>query len=191
MPYEYYLKLHEGRSGVDGVETAIPICLGDSYEGYRVVGTTPELFDKIKYMGDQSYDFAEGRNIKEANFTEAVIGATVARKTGLKVGSTFRPTHDVSGEKKHKHKPFDVVGVLKPTGTPNDRALFVNIEGFYRQAGHIHPEGDHDDEDHDADHHDEKGHDADEEHEHEHGPIPDKLKKVTAVLVCRRPRPSR
>ena len=56
----------------------------------------PTCSTEIKYLGEQSYEFAEGRNFKDgANFIEAVIGATVARKTGLKVGSTFRPTHDV------------------------------------------------------------------------------------------------
>ena len=68
-----------------------------------------------------------------------MIGATVARKTNLKVGDTFRPTHDVAGQDRDKHRPFTVVGVLEPTGTPNDRALFVNIEGFYRVGQHAGP----------------------------------------------------
>ncbi len=64
-----------------------------------------------------------------------MVGSVVAQKTGLKLGDTFRPTHDVAGQSKHKHRPFTVVGILEPTGTPNDRALFVNIEGFYGSAG--------------------------------------------------------
>ena len=178
MPYEYYQKLAEGRV-VDGIETAIPICLGDSYEDFRVVGTTPELFEEIQYSDGQKYQFAAGGNFKPENYTDAVIGATVARKTGLKVDDTFRPVHDVAGESHHKHKPFKVVGILAPTGTPNDRALFVNIEGFFRQEGHHGAEseqgenGEHADSDKDEAH----------EHEHEHD-IPDKLKKVTAVLLC-------
>ncbi len=122
----------------------------------------------------QHYQFAAGgRNFKTENFIEAVIGATVAEKTGLKVGKTFRPTHDVGAAKGHNHDPFTIVGVLRPTGTPNDRALFVNIEGFYRQAGHLEAML--------------KGRraataaDKDDEHEHghhhEHEAIPDRLKR--------------
>ena len=48
LPYEYYKKLIQGRAA-DGVETAVPICLGDSYEDFRVVGTTPDMLDEIKY----------------------------------------------------------------------------------------------------------------------------------------------
>ena len=139
------------------------------------------MLDEIKYLGDQKFEFAEGRNFQTENYYEAVLGATVARKTGLQVGKDFRPTHDVGGVEKHKHKPFAVVGVLKPTGTPSDRAIFVNIEGFYRQPGHIHD----DDEDEDAKPAKAGKTVANHEHEDEHaGPIPDKLKKVTAILVC-------
>ncbi|MGO8688288.1 MAG: ABC transporter permease [Thermoguttaceae bacterium] len=179
MPYEYYQKLVHGNV-TDGIDAAVPICLGDKYEGFPVVGTTPDLFDALKLPDGQHYQFAAGgRNFKTENFTEAVIGATVAEKTGLKVGKTFRPTHDVGATKGHIHDPFTIVGVLRPTGTPNDRALFVNIEGFYRQAGHLEAmlkgaEG--------------AAADKDDEHEHghhhEHEVIPDRLKRVTAVLVC-------
>ena len=65
------------------------------------------------------------------------IGATVARKTGLTVGSTFQPTHGASDG--HQHDPFTVVGVLAPTGTPNDRRGFINIEGFYLLDNHAKP----------------------------------------------------
>jgi putative ABC transport system permease protein len=67
-----------------------------------------------------------------------VIGASVARETGLKVGDTFQPTHGVQ-EEGHAHDPFTVVGILIPTGTPSDRGLFINIEGFYLQEDHAKP----------------------------------------------------
>ncbi len=179
MPYEYYQKIVHGNVA-DGIDVAVPICLGDKHEGFPVVGTTPDLFDALRLPGGQHYEFAEGRNFKTENFLEAVIGATVAKKTGLKVGKTFRPTHDVGASKGHIHEPFKIVGILKPTGTPNDRALFVNIEGFYRQAGHLegmlkgaHGEGEAADKDEDE-----------HEHHHEHEALPDRLKRVTAVLVC-------
>ena len=181
MPYEYYKKLAQGivadRQGniAEGIEVAIPICLGDKGPGdATVVGTTPDLFDEIKLPGGNPYEFAEGRKFKAENFTEAVIGAIVARRTGLKVGDTFRPSHASSGGKEHQHEPFTIVGVLEPTGTPNDRAIFVNIEGFYRQAGHLETlmKGV-EDPDHET-----------AEHDHHHEiVIPDKLKRVTAVLL--------
>ena len=72
------------------------------------------------------------------NIIGAVIGATVARETGLTVGSTFQPAHGV-GPDAHEHDPFTVLGVLKPTGTPNDRGLFINMEGFYLIPEHAKP----------------------------------------------------
>jgi putative ABC transport system permease protein len=126
------------------VEAAIPYCLGDSYSAagqrFRVVGTTPQLFE-IEYRQGKSYRFAQGRNMHEdfrqtGHFFEAVIGSVVARQSGLKVGDHFEPTHGVSSDDGMKHDSFEVVGILEPTGTPNDRALFVNIEGFYVLDNH-------------------------------------------------------
>lgn len=139
VPYSFYKEFQPGGRYESAVGAVIPYCLGDNYEGYRVVGTIPELFD-VPYGDDQhEYYFAEGRNFKADAFFEAVIGATVARKTGLKVGDSFEPTHGVTGSEGHKHDAFEVVGVLGPTGTPNDRALFVNMEGFYLLEGHAKP----------------------------------------------------
>ena len=205
IPYAFYKKLSEGELS-ENVETAIPLCLGDNYEGYRVVGTVPDMFEKLRYFGDREYKFAEGgHNFESDHYFDAVVGATVARKTGLKVGDTFRPTHDVAGQKQHKHRPFTVVGILEPTGTPNDRALFVNIEGFYRVGQHTaatQAESAPDSKPADSKSKDSKAADAkhdakrdDDDHDHdEHAVIPDELKKVTAVLVCterRRPMASR
>lgn len=118
------------------VDLAIPYCLGDSYEGFRVVGTEPTLFE-IDYAPGRYYEFAEGRNFRSEKFFEAVIGARVARETNLKLGDKFNSTHGIGPEGHvHKDTSFEVVGILEPTGTPNDRALFVNIEGFYLLDGH-------------------------------------------------------
>ncbi len=137
IPYEYYLNFTKNGKYGRAVVAAVPFCLGDNYEGFRVVGTTPQLFE-LDYAEDRPYRFASGRNIDPDHFFEAVIGSVVARRTGLKVGDDFQPTHGVtsSAEEGHKHSAFHVVGVLDPTGTPNDRALFVNIEGFYLLEGH-------------------------------------------------------
>ena len=202
IPYEYYLELTEGRFRPE-VELAIPVCMGGNYKGFRVVGTTPEMFDKLEYRGGEKYRFAEGRNFDWGEFHEGVVGATVARKTGLKVGDTFRPVHGFDAEQGEKHDPFTVAGILEQTGTPNDRALFINIEGFYLIHQHGEDEGGgadshgHQDDKHEEGHTEPNGHDhkkdkAVEEHDHAdhadgHGhehETDDGGRMVTAVLVC-------
>jgi putative ABC transport system permease protein len=146
IPYSYYQKFTEGGEFADITEVAIPICLGDSYESpdgthFRAVGTTPDLFAKISYGTHRDgtpkqYAFEEGgRNFKIENFYEAVVGSVVAARSGLKLGDEINPTHGL-GRDGHKHEGFKVVGILKPTGTANDRAVFINIEGFYLLEGH-------------------------------------------------------
>jgi len=185
IPYSFYKKLREGDLS-SHVLVAVPICLGDVCDGFPVVGTTPEMFDELTYLDDQPYRFAEGgRNFDRKNFFEAVIGSTVAKRLGLKVGDSFRPSHDTVGKKKHEHDPFTIVGILEPTGTPNDRALFINIEGFYRvgqHAGQL-------DVDEDATQ-SEEGHAAasstaaaEARHDHDHEEIAEDMKRVSAVLV--------
>jgi putative ABC transport system permease protein len=138
LPYSFYKEFTENGKFAGAVQWAIPVCMGDNYQGFRVVGTTPQMFDAITYQG-QKVQFAEGRPFNPEHYFEAVIGARVAHKTGLKVGQQFRPTHgvDTPAEQGHQHEPFTVVGVLTPTGTPNDRALFINIEGFFHLEGHV------------------------------------------------------
>ena len=137
IPWDYYQQFKTGRYAKH-VAVAIPYCLGDNYEGHRVVGTVGELFD-VEYVAGEKYRMAQGECFKPENFFEAVIGDLVARRTGLKVGSRFRPTHGVIGDEGAKHDEFEVVGILAPTGTPNDRAVFVNIEGFFLLEGHAKP----------------------------------------------------
>ncbi len=159
VPYSYYqefLTAHERGDGRDGrfsrdntgkPNLAIPVCLGDYYKKYRVVGTTTKMFDDLVFDPDRNrkYEFARGRNFKhhsdEHGYFEAVLGATVAREEGLKLGASIAATHGApEGEgKPHEHDAFHVVGILRPTGTPNDRAVFVNIEGFYLLEGHAKP----------------------------------------------------
>jgi putative ABC transport system permease protein len=198
IPWSYYKEFTDGKfKGY--IEKAVPCCLGDYYEEFRVVGTTAEMFT-LKPPRSQGYTCAAGEIFRPDDFFGAVIGATVARKTGLTVGSTFQPTHGASDG--HKHDPFTVVGVLRPTGTPNDRALFINIEGFYLLENHAKPldepadvpaqgqqpvdhEHDQAEEPADHDHAEEHDHDHDHEHgdEHHHQPLPENQREVTAVLL--------
>src|SRR5262249_36369326 len=108
---------------------------------FRVVATTPDFFEKIHYGTNsdgtlKNYEFEPGgRNFKTTAFFEGVIGSVVAARSGLKVGDSFQPSHGLSGGT-DLHHAVKIVGVLKPTGTADDRALFMNIEGFYLLPGH-------------------------------------------------------
>lgn len=144
VSYKHYRDFKDGKYA-DLADAVVPVCLGDSYaseEGYnfRIVGTTPDMFDKLAYGADDQgnekrYSFSSGENFRSDDFFTAVVGSVAANRTGLMVGSRFRPTHgvDPGGD---KHDEFEVVGVLAPTGTANDRAIFINIEGFYLLEGH-------------------------------------------------------
>ncbi len=120
---------------------AIPICLGDYYGPFRVVGTTPAFFEKLRYgkLNDSEYKFKAGRNFvdhsPEHGFFEAVVGSQVAAAMNVTVGDTLQTTHGDPEGTGHG-EAFTVVGVLAPTGTPNDRAAFINIEGFYLMDNH-------------------------------------------------------
>jgi putative ABC transport system permease protein len=178
------------------------MCLGDSYESpsgtlFRVIGTTPDLFDKINYgtYADgtpKSYEFESGgRNFKTENFYEAVVGSVVAAQAGLELGDEIEPTHGI-GSEGHKHEGFKLVGILQPTGTANDRAVFINIEGFYLLEGHaLSPEDEHEDEDQPADaqaNEDEHAGEAEHVHQHAHTPLPIAQREVTSILVlCNSP----
>jgi putative ABC transport system permease protein len=137
IPYSYYQEFIEGRFA-PAVEAAIPICTGHDYKGYPAVATIPEYFEKLTYLEDKKYAFAQGKNFEQENYWEAVLGDVVARRTGLKLGDTFSPVAlAVEAGEKHHHHEFKVVGILDHTGTPNDRAIFLNIEGFWREPAHL------------------------------------------------------
>jgi putative ABC transport system permease protein len=152
IPYSFYQQFLSGEERGDGqkgeyydyVDFAIPLCLGDYYQEFRVVGTTPQLFDDFVYDFERNrkYEFAEGRNFvrrsEEYGYYEAVVGAKVAAAAGLKVGDAFSPTHGAADGELHEDE-FYVVGILAPSGTPNDRAVFVNMEGFYLMENHAKP----------------------------------------------------
>ena len=136
-------------SSYTGGGFAIPMCMGDYVGPFRCVGTSPDYFNLLKHGrdGDQEYEFAVGRNFvdysEENGFFEAVIGSEVANVMNLKLGDEVFASHGMEGGEKHDDG-FRIVGILKPTGTPNDRGAFVNMEGFYLLEGHIAPDRDED-----------------------------------------------
>ena len=142
---ESYLKMFQRGQYSHLIEEAIPITIGHYYKTVPIVGITPEFFTKLKYMGDKKYEFIQGENIKYSGTYTAVIGFQASKRTGLRIDDEFKPA-EVRGvqEDDIHHESFKIVGILAPTGTPNDSAIFINIEGFYDMHGHHHEGGEHD-----------------------------------------------
>ena len=140
--YQQFLPAARRADGVDGTfaastNVAVPICMGDYYRGYRVVGTNADYFDRLTVGGGRPFAFQSGRNFRDDEFFGGVLGSTVAATLGLRVGDAFAPTHGADDGK--VHDPFRVTGILARTDTPVDRGVFVNMEGFYLQDGHAKP----------------------------------------------------
>ncbi|TVT82619.1 ABC transporter permease [Pseudomonas sp. H3(2019)] len=118
------------------VKWAIPISLGDSHRGYRVMGTTDAYFQHYQYGHQQNLQLASGRAFATDPF-EVVLGAEVADALHYKLGDKLVLAHGVAviSLVKHDDKPFTVVGILKRTGTPVDRTLHISLGGM--EAIHI------------------------------------------------------
>ncbi len=113
------------------VAWAVPIALGDSHRGYRVMGTTTDYFEHYKYGGGQPLEIADGAVFDD--LFDAVIGADVARELGYEVGTPLILTHGIGAAdlgSGHENRPFRVSGILKSTGTPVDRTVHVSLEAI-------------------------------------------------------------
>lgn len=107
------------------VAQVIPVSLGDSFRGFRIVGTEPALF------GQYRAQFAAGQPWNAP--MQAVLGAEVARRAGLGVGSSFHGTHGLAeGGAVHEGARYEVVGVLAPTGTVLDRLITTDLASVWR-----------------------------------------------------------
>ena len=107
------------------VAKLIPISLGDNFRGFRIAGTTPD------YISHYGAELAQGTLWKGA--MQTVIGAQVARQTGLKVSDSFAGTHGLgAGGDVHKLAPYTVVGMLAPSGTVLDRLLLTATESIWK-----------------------------------------------------------
>ena len=156
------------------VAWAVPVSLGDSHRGFRVMGTSRDYFEHFRYGRRVPLAFAEGGAF--ADLHDAVVGAGVAASLGYRVGDAIELSHGL-GEVSfapHDDHAFRISGILSPTGTPVDRLVIVSLEavsaihegweGGARAAPGLH-EGDHD-----------------------HEPRPPE--KITAFLVGMKSRPS-
>lgn len=112
------------------VDWTIPLSLGDSHKGFRVVGTNQDYFRHYRYGDKQALAFAGGQPF--AGVFDAVLGADVAQKLGYTIGSQIILAHGGGSTSfaLHADKPFTVTGILKPTGTPVDRSVHVSLAGI-------------------------------------------------------------
>lgn len=115
------------------VDWIVPISLGDSHRQFRVMGTTTEYFERYKYRGGRSLEFAKGRAFND--LFDAVIGADVAASLGYAVGDPLVVAHGLASFANHDNQPFRVAGVLAKTGTPVDRTVVVSLEAI--EAIHV------------------------------------------------------
>lgn len=140
ISYDYVEKLEKDMR----VNKVVPFTMGDSYNAAKIVGTTA--------------DFLDGKDIKDGTmFTEkfqCVIGAAVAEKYSLTVGSQLITSHGLTGEgHAHESNPLAVVGILKETKTAYDNVIFTPIETVW--ATHEHGEENHDE--HEEENHEHHG----------------------------------
>lgn len=129
---------------------AVPLCQGDYYVdpetqlAFRCVGTTPNFFTDLVLDIDSNkkFEFAEGRNFFEKSdengLFECVVGSIVADRCDIKIGDKLQATHgDPNSSSAHIHEQdYTVVGIIDGTGTPNDRVVFLNMEGFFLMEDH-------------------------------------------------------
>lgn len=151
------------------LEFAIPAQIGDSYRAqWPVLATNAEFFSKFKPAEGTSWSFTQGRAF--AKEFEVVLGSAAAKATGHKLGDQLVLTHGAAGQgggHEHDEHKYEVVGILAPTGTAHDRAIFTNLESSWilhaeerkeREQGAEHKPTDaakgdaHDDHDHDHAH---------------------------------------
>lgn len=145
------------------VQSAVPVSLGDSFAGARIVGTTAEYLD----LYGATLAMGSGWD----GPMQAVLGAEAARRLSMTVGDTFAGEHGLAGGEAHADRPYRVVGILAPTGAVIDRLVLTDLTSVWALHGH----GDADGTDH-----------AGPGHNHAHATdatIAASAPEITAVLV--------
>lgn len=143
------------------VNSVIPFAMADSYNGHSVVGTSAAFLD--------SKEIAEGRMFDDSATLEVVLGASVAKQSGVTVGDEIHTSHSVGDE---HHQSLKVVGILEESHTVYDNVVFTQLRTIWA----VH---DHEDEDEDEDHDHDAAGETEEDEEHEHA----EAGTVCAVLV--------
>ena len=126
ITYETFKYLKE-RKDIDWI---VPIALGDSYDEFRVIATTSDYFEKIKFGDNNQITFDKGNNSLELNNT--IFGADVAKKLNSNIGDKINIVHGSNADMgiEHDEISFELSGILKKTGTPIDKLVFINLQGY-------------------------------------------------------------
>lgn len=120
-------------AGNPAVDWAIPLSLGDSHRGFPVLGTLPGYFSHLRYGDSRPLSLAQGRVFSGTvdGVFETVLGSDVARQLNYRAGDRIVLTHGLAEVgPAHADKPFVVVGVLAPTGTPVDRTVHISLQAM-------------------------------------------------------------
>jgi putative ABC transport system permease protein len=114
--------------------------MGDSHQGFSVIGTTQDYFTHFKYANKQSISFKQGDSFK--HLFDVVLGAEVAKTLGYKLGEPIVMSHGTGKVSftHHDDHPFNVVGILQATGTPADQSLYIPLQSIdiLHQTQHVH-----------------------------------------------------
>ena len=122
-----------------GVKWTIPISLGDSHRGFRVMGTSRDYFSVYQYGEKRTLKFSSGAQFE--GVFDAVIGSEVANTLNYSIGDQVIISHGTGSASfaQHKDKPFVISGILEHTGTPVDRTMHVSLAGI--EAMHVNWQG--------------------------------------------------
>lgn len=156
------------------VAWTIPLSMGDSHRGFRVIATNNDFFTHYRFRKDASLKLASGHTLNKNQ--DVVLGASVAKALKYRTGTEIILAHGLAKESfvKHDSHPFIVAGVLEATGTPFDQSLFITLEamhGLHAEGAEATPASQHHDHEHE--------HDDKSEHEQEHEHMPG----ISALLI--------
>jgi len=122
------------------VESGIPFITGHSFGGFRVNAIDKSFFTDFQYLPEKKFSFSPEHGGTGRLFRTddgAVAGWAAAKKLGIKLGSTFNPVCGVkAGDPVHVNDNIKFVGIMAPTGTPHDRAIYIPLTAFYSLEGH-------------------------------------------------------
>ena len=133
VPWADYLDISSNRA----VLLAVPLAVGDNYQGYRLVGTLTNYFTQAEFAPGKKFAVVNGGRIFEDGYREALVGSFAARRLGLKVGDEFHPYHGLNFDPNKQHQEtYVVVGILEPSNTPADRVVWIPLAGLQNMTGH-------------------------------------------------------
>jgi putative ABC transport system permease protein len=181
MEYKSYEKIKSNPK----VKWAIPISLGDSHKGYKVVATNENFFKHYSFANGKKVEFEQGKVFED--MFHVVLGYEVAKKLNYKLGDNIVLSHGDAEVSfiHHDELPLKVSGILKPTHTPVDKTLIVTLHAMEsihddshnhfmhrpnkktEQHNEHHENEKHHDESHEKEHDEHEEHHEDEHHDHE------------------------